>query len=263
MSVLGEVAYLLEGESGAVLIDAMGGLGDLPAVIQNLIGEKSFDVLLTHRHQDHTGGSYWFDEVFMHEEEANNYFEMCELCAPLVVEFAEKKKGISPDVPYSVRDKDRPSVNFIDDGDTFDLGGKTIEVVSLPGHTDHSLGFICPELRCLFAGDAVTPIAVLCFPESLSIEDHQATIKKIGELPIDSIYTGHHDHTFTKDDLPSFYDAAEFAKSDRGFSWWHTYIPGWEGTMHLCPCETRDVDSVDFRAVITKGFPPKKSKKKA
>lgn len=260
MSPLGEVAYLVEGSARAALVDAMGGLGNLPAVIASLIGEKPLDVLLTHRHEDHVGGAYWFDQVWIAEAEANCW-DMCEKCAPIVAEQLPKF-NIAPDAPYAIRDGKRPEVRFIAEGDVFDLGGRTLEAVALPGHTLGSMGFMCPELKCLFSGDAVTPIMCLCFDESLGLKEWQQTLAKIGQLPIEAFYTGHHAHAFTKADLASFNEAAQFSKTDRGYAWYHGYIPGWEGTIHFCPCPTADVDSVDFRATITKGLPPKRVSKK-
>lgn len=262
-SPLGEVAYLVEGSASAALVDAMGGLGDLPSVVRGLIGDKPLQVLLTHRHEDHVGGAYWFSEVWMAEAEAgSSTWEMCEKCAPIVEE-QMAKMGIGAETSYAIRDGKRPAVHYLAEGDTFDLGGRTLEVVALPGHTVGSVGFVCPELRCLFSGDAVTPIMCLCFEESLSLDDWQNTLAKIENLSIDAFYTGHHAHAFTKADLASFNEAAEFSKTDRGHAWHHMYIPGWEGTIHFCPCPTQDVDSVDFRATITKGLPPRRTAKRA
>lgn len=259
-SPLGEACYLVEGTDRAALVDAMGGLGDLPAVIASIIGDKPFDVLLTHRHEDHVGGAYWLDEVWINEAEADCW-DMCEKCMP-IVEAQLPKIDIPNDTPYAIRDGKRPAVHFIAEGEVFDLGGRSLEAIALPGHTVGSLGFMCPELKCLFSGDAVTPIMCLCFEESLELADWQATLAKIEQLPIEAFYTGHHAHAFTKADLTSFNEAAEFSKTDRGHAWHHGYIPGWQGTIHFCPCPTQDVDSVDFRATITKGLPPKRAPKK-
>jgi glyoxylase-like metal-dependent hydrolase (beta-lactamase superfamily II) len=40
------------------------------------------------------------------------------------------------------------------EGDRFDLGGVTCEVLEVPGHTRDSLAFFIPEMRALFAGEA-------------------------------------------------------------------------------------------------------------
>lgn len=138
----------------------------------------------------------------------------------------------------------------------FDLGGRTLQVVGLPGHTSGSIGFLCRELGILFSGDAVTPIECLCFHESSSVQTYKETLEKLRRLPFERFWTGHHLHDFTKKDLDGFESAADFVLSgDRGYAWHHGFIPDWEGTIHFAPNGVNDVDSCDFRAVITRGLP--------
>lgn len=260
-SPLGEVCYLVEGSREAALVDAMGGFGDLAAVVRPLIGEKPLRVLLTHRHVDHVAGAYWFDEAWVAEADADCW-DTCERFVDVIAGHAEGAGLVPAGAPFGPRDGRRPAVHFISEGDELDLGDRVLRAVALPGHTVGSMGFLCPELGALFSGDAVTPIMCLCFEESLPLEGWRATLAKMAELPFERFYTGHHAHAFTKADLPGFDAAAVFAAGDRGYEWHHGYIPGWDGTIHLCPCGTSDVDSADFRAVITRGLPPKRVSKK-
>jgi len=62
VDVLGNHAYLVEGERAALLVDSCGGFGDLRACVQG-ITSLPVTVALTHGHYDHLAGSYWFDEV--------------------------------------------------------------------------------------------------------------------------------------------------------------------------------------------------------
>lgn len=45
-------------------------------------------------------------------------------------------------------------VSYIKDGDVFDLGGYTIEVIATPGHSLGCVCFLDKERRWLFAGDS-------------------------------------------------------------------------------------------------------------
>lgn len=255
---LGDLCYLMEGERACALIDTCAGVGDLSACIRELVGQKPVRVLLTHRHIDHVGGAYWFDEVWMDEAEAGCW-ETCEAYAGAMWEHALAEGAATAGDAFGPRDGSRPRVHILREGDVIDLGGRALEVVSLPGHTVGSLGYLCRELGVLFSGDAVTPIACLCFPESLGVKAWKETLQKMGGLPFERFWTGHHRHDFTKADLAGFEAAADFVLAgDRGYAWHHSYIPDWEGTLHLVPNGVSDVDSPEFRAVITQGLPPRR-----
>ena len=64
---MGYLAHLVVGEKDAALVDAMLGIGDVRAVAERLAGGRRLHVLLTHRHPDHVGGAYRFDEVMKNE----------------------------------------------------------------------------------------------------------------------------------------------------------------------------------------------------
>lgn len=260
---LGFIAHVVVGEKGLALIDTTIGMGDLRAKVKEL-GDKlalsveqqqDLKVFLTHRHPDHVGGAYAFDEVWMACEEDGHWQE-------IRTQIAEHRAVLAADinselaahayVPWTSDLQDRPLVHHVCEGDSFDLGEISLECVTLPGHTMGSVGYLCPELGVLFSGDAVTPIMCLCFEESGSLELWQKTLRKMESMSFERLYTGHHRHPFTKADLPSFEDAARFSQSDRGFAWQHFAVSSWQGVCHLCPCPTQDVDSPDFRAVITR-----------
>ena len=252
---MGDLCYLVEGAREAVLIDSMAGFGDLKALAQSLVGDKPVKVLLTHRHVDHVSGAYWFGEAWMSPLDADCW-DHCERYAAFMRDHAVAEGLVPEGVGFGPVGHPRPRVHEVREGDVLDLGGRTLEVVELPGHTAGSIGFCCPEDGILYSGDAVTPIMCLCFPESADIETYRATLRKMRELPFERFWTGHHRHDFTKADLVSFEAAADYVLAgDRGYAWHHGFIPDWEGTLHLCPCETSDVDSCAFRAVITRGLP--------
>src|SRR5690554_1316757 len=57
--------YLLEGSEMALLIDTGTGQEDLSEFVARLTG-KPLLVALTHGHGDHSGGSGYFPEVYLH-----------------------------------------------------------------------------------------------------------------------------------------------------------------------------------------------------
>ncbi len=150
----------------------------------------------------------------------------------------------------------RPRVSHVGEGDALDLGGRTVDVVELAGHTVGSVGYLVRDAGLLLSGDAVTPVMCLCFAESLTLDAWRQTLAKMAGLDFREFWTGHHGVPFGKDSLEGFAAAADFAEDDRGHEWHHSIVPGWEGTIHLVPNGVWSPDSPDFRAVITRGLPP-------
>ncbi len=247
---LGCRCHLVVGERRAALVDTMSGVGDVRAATEELTGGRPMDVLLTHRHPDHVSGAYRFERVAMTAGE-DGHWEEAEKNASAFCVAALDGGLIERADAWPVRPQRRPRVSHVREGDRLDLGGLSLTCVLLPGHTNASAGYLCPERGILFSGDAVTPIMCLCFEESLSLSAWRRTLAKMGELDFERFYTGHHAHAFLKADLASFDEAARFAEGDRGTSWQHGIVEGWTGVCHLCPCATYDADSPDFRAVIT------------
>lgn len=241
-------AYLVVGRTSALLVDSCGGCGDLGACVWGLT-QLPVTVALTHGHYDHMAGSYWFGEARISPADGGCWDLVEEHASRVLAQLVEE--GIfDASSPFATRDGRRPDEVAVNDGEVFDLGGRTVRAVSLPGHTAGSMGYVVEDARILLSGDAVTPIMCLFFEESLGIDVWRATLAKMADLPIDRFYTGHHDDGLSRDALASFDAAAAFALSDRGVPWQHARLSEFRGIMHLCPCATLDVDSPDFRAVI-------------
>lgn len=262
VDVLDNHAYLVVGEDQALLVDSCGGIGDLRACVRALT-DLPVTVALTHGHDDHLSGAYWFDEAYLSPLDGGaRCWDLVENHSLRIFDQVVEEGVVSNAMHFALRDGTRPRELPVGERDVFDLGGRRVRAVALPGHTAGSMGYLVEDCGVLFSGDAVTPIMCLFFEESLGIPVWRATLAKMRELPFERFYTGHHDHAFTKDDLPSFDAAGTFAREDRGMEWQHMRLPEFRGIMHLCPCDTFDADSVDFRAVIEKWheLPPRQRK---
>jgi glyoxylase-like metal-dependent hydrolase (beta-lactamase superfamily II) len=147
-------SYLIIGDHRAALIDTGMGVGDIAAVVRDLT-DKPVTVLLSHAHWDHIGGNTGFSDLHIHPAEADRlpagypndrmqrWFAPEQLSGPLPA-------GLSVDsliIPPST------ATGFLHEGDIIDLGGRTLEVWHLPGHSPGGLVFIDRANGVLFSTD--------------------------------------------------------------------------------------------------------------
>ncbi len=142
--------FLIEGDEKTVLIDTGYGAGNIREYLGTLT-DRDVTVLLTHSHGDHAGGAGLFSRIYLNERDResldglspeNRYrryagrkgFESIPLCA-----YAPKFTG---------------EVLPLNDGDLFDLGGVTLQVIEVPGHSFGSVMFLMKEERIMIYGDA-------------------------------------------------------------------------------------------------------------
>ena len=77
---------------------------------------------------------------------------------------------------------------------SFDLGGRTLEVIETPGHTPGSLCLYDHKERLLFAGDNIQAGNVLMMlPQSLPLATYLKSVDKLVAMAdkIDKIYPSH------------------------------------------------------------------------
>jgi len=157
-------AYLIEGGKEALVIDACSGQEGFRAIIQQLVGNKPVTLALTHGHGDHTGGMKEFPAVVVHKADA----------------------GMLPAAVTAER-------RLMEDGTIFDLGGKRIEVIAIPGHTPGSVAFFDRAGRYIMTGDGIGSTSVWMQISTLPLTTYLASVKKLEAMKdgIDTLYLGH------------------------------------------------------------------------
>jgi len=176
----------LAGKDKRVLIDAGMGKQKILACV-----EKGLDLLiLSHCHYDHRSGIRLIQNIplWCHEEEAP-YMESRE-------RFFEgmgfTRSGISREELQMERFPVTPVSNFLSDGDCFDLGGMTLEVVHAPGHTPGHLAFRVDGDAVLFTSDvALTPFGPFYGNDFGNVDQFIASIQRLGSMKADCIATSH------------------------------------------------------------------------
>lgn len=152
--------YLIVGENKALLFDTGYGYIDFRPQIQE-ITDLPLIVVNSHGDPDHALGSYLFPEVYMHKADYP-YLMNLDKSAATKAETIEYRLMKLPQLKYAmdINAYVQPNIqntifHFIDDGDTFELGGMTLHVIHTPSHTRGSICLFCPERGWLFTGDSV------------------------------------------------------------------------------------------------------------
>jgi len=130
----GDHSYLVAGEREAVSIDTGYGAGNIREYLQTLTDVPVKNVINTHSHFDHTANNGYFDAAYMAPE-----------AIPLATVPYKSFEGID-----FIRDYPRVA---IEEGFVYDLGGRTLEVFSIPDHTPDGIALLDRKERLLFTGD--------------------------------------------------------------------------------------------------------------
>ena len=174
----GATGYVVEGDDKVCVIDTMFGFNDIKSFIRSFT-DKPIIVINTHGHGDHILGNAYFDEAYMNPKD----LELADLFIKSPEAIAEfEKHGVS-----------MPPFKPVNEGDVFDLGGKTLEVYELPGHTQGSIVILLKEERILFAGDSINHHLWMMLDGCSSIGDYVKNLDRLMFLEdkADYILHGH------------------------------------------------------------------------
>ncbi|MFF8375829.1 MBL fold metallo-hydrolase [Streptomyces sp. NPDC015661] len=140
-------------------------------------------VLVSHAHEDHVAGLGGYDvPVHTHERD---------LAALRSREVMAAGYGLPPDATQQtetmLRDRfhvrDRPDATGFTDGTVFDLGGRTVTVVHLPGHTAGHCGFLIEPDGFLFVADIdLTSFGPFYGDLGSSLPDFEASMRRCREI---------------------------------------------------------------------------------
>ena len=190
--------FLLAGREKALLIDTgMTGL-DLHA-ITSLHTDLPLQLLNTHADRDHIAGNAQFQEFYMHPSEAAFYRNVQHGSGKLLPVF---------------------------DGDLIDLGGRTLEIIHLPGHTPGSITVLDWENRCLIGGDPIQEDGnIYMFGDHRNMDAYIAGLERLLERgDSDFIYPSHAKEKVSRDVIPELIDGAKDILAGK--------IPGKEIEVH-------------------------------
>lgn len=184
--------YLLFGSERALLIDTGLGVGNIFEQVRKLT-EKPVAAVATHVHWDHIGGHKYFPEFYAHEAELDWLNGKFPLPLQAVKNMVADRRELPEDFcidNYAIF-QGKPS-RVLKDGDTIDLGGRTIRVLHTPGHSPGHICFWEAERGYLFSGDLVYKSTLFANYPSTDPQRYLISLEKIAVLPAKRIFPGHH-----------------------------------------------------------------------
>lgn len=174
--------YLVAGSKRAVLVDAGVSGGDLLGAAK-AITEKPITLVCTHADHDHVMSAPQFGEVWLHPSEYERFLQ----------------QKIDP-VPM------RP----LWDGDIIDLGGRSLTVIHIPGHTPGSIALLDGEARFLLTGDSVAAHNIYMFGSGRCMPAYTASMERLVSMSsrFDILHPAHGAPAVPPDILPELMDAS-------------------------------------------------------
>ena len=136
------VSYLILGSKQALLFDTGPGIYSIRELVQRLTSLPVI-VVPSHLHFDHVGRISEFTDIALLDKR-----ELRGQVKDGILTETRAQYMLDNDYSFSVH-------RWIKNGETIDLGGRRITVVSTPGHTPESVSLIDPANRRMFTGDLV------------------------------------------------------------------------------------------------------------
>jgi glyoxylase-like metal-dependent hydrolase (beta-lactamase superfamily II) len=177
------ISYLIVGHKQALLFDTGMGIGNILKVTSQLTS-RPVVVLNSHTHDDHVGGNWQFDFIYGMDtdftrnnargsrEDAQAEIAPDQLCGDLPRGFDPKSYATKPwKIAHSIHD-----------GFKIDLGGRTLEVLSTPGHTPDAISLLDRANGLLFTGDTYYPAPIWLYRPETDLDAYVASVRRLAAL---------------------------------------------------------------------------------
>ena len=177
-------AYLILGNSRALLFDSSSGTRDVSPVVASLT-RLPVTVMVSHLHFDHLGGIAPFHHIAMIDLPETRADVSGGMFTPGRYEYGGiADKRVRP--TFKVSEWIKPD-GFID------LGGRKLQVLSTPGHTPSSVSLYDAAGKRLFTGDYIYPTTIYAFGPGASRSAYHVTAQRLlATIPSDTIlWTAH------------------------------------------------------------------------
>jgi glyoxylase-like metal-dependent hydrolase (beta-lactamase superfamily II) len=179
------ISYLILGKKRALLLDTGMGISDMKKLVQGLT-TLPVSVLNSHTHNDHVGDNWEFqgaqsDDIYGMDtdftrksaqgsrDDAQAEIKPDQLCGPLPAGFDARTYATKP---FKI-------THWLHGGDTIDLGGRVLKVISTPGHTPDSIALLDQAHGLLFTGDTYYPGLIYLYRPETDLAAFETSMKKM------------------------------------------------------------------------------------
>lgn len=181
-------AFLVVGTKRAVLFDSGLGVAKIGDVVAKLTA-LPVTVLNSHTHFDHVGGNHEFTDV----RNLDVPFSRSNARGEVSKELREYAKdtlaedrvcgALPPGVTSRIYATPTwQSTAVVKDGERFDLGDRTVEVLQTPGHTPDSMCLLDAANGLLFTGDTFYTGEVFLWAPETDVAGYEASIARLVKL---------------------------------------------------------------------------------
>lgn len=195
------INYLIVGSERALLFDSGNGMGNIKAIVEQ-ITDLPVTVLASHSHIDHVGGHWQFETVLAPDTAYTN--DRAKGRGNDFVREEASKIALCKALPDGVTvdtHRTRPFIPSarVADGSIIDLGGVSLEVLVIPGHTPDSIALLDRGNGRLFTGDSYYKGPIWLYAPETDLVAYRMSIARLAELvPILNAVHGAHNEPFSE-----------------------------------------------------------------
>jgi glyoxylase-like metal-dependent hydrolase (beta-lactamase superfamily II) len=177
------ISYLIVGGNKALLFDTGMGISNIQAVVEGLT-KLPVSVLNSHTHNDHVGDNWRFSDLYGMDtdftrtnargskEDAQAELAPDEICGSLPAGFDAKAYATKP---FHI-------AHWLHNGDKIDLGGRVLQVISVPGHTPDSIALLDERNGLLFTGDMFYAGPIYLYRPETDLDAYVVSMQKLAAL---------------------------------------------------------------------------------
>ena len=175
--------FLLAGDQKALLIDSGMQIHNAKEIAEGLVN-LPVELLNTHADRDHVGSNDEFDAFYMNPAEASNYYNTNKMTGTFIP---------------------------VTDGDIIDLGGRELEIITLPGHTPGSIAVLDKNNRVLISGDPIQDGDIFMFGVQREMHAYLLSLEKLEKYKdrFDAIYPSHGTFPVGPELIDALYEGAK------------------------------------------------------